>query len=377
MGIDANGKLVLLTLTGEMNIPGMSIALADQGVKDAILLGGSGDSQLVVYNGRPVLAKERKDKNIDEGSTELRKVAQGLIFYSKAKDELGLLQENILDLWKQDRNEKRSSLGVFVLTGGEDGVLSENIKSAVINRLKKFFYLVTGEEKYDLTQQEVFALWGEEYLIPQLEQLEAKHLYSTDVIKKLKMAVMTGDVKTFNDTLNEETRYGIRPYIKSVLVTRNFLQKGIQRFLLKEKMPRSEVINRLGLSSDQVRRILNGRLLDDLDTQEFLRDFILDQRDPREAHEASITKFIWNELQDGGSLNGMYTKFSDMTKEFSDKKLDRLIIGVYVPSLKDVNHFVRNIGMDDAKRFQSAMSNLKAIPQKIKTNLLRSVESSL
>lgn len=378
MGIDKNGELVLLTLTGEMNIPGMSILLANQGVKDAILLGGSGDSQLVVYNGRPVVAQERKDKNIGEGSTELRRVAQGLIFYSKAKGEVDLLHENMQDLWERDRAEDKSSLGVIVLSGGENGVLSEDIKTTVVDKLEELFYVSLGEEKRNLTEQEVFRLWGEEYLIPQIEKLGENAGYSASIIDEGKNAVMTGDVETFDRWWREQVRYGSNPYITSILVTKNTLQKGIQRILVKEKMPRSEVIKKLGISEGHVYQVLRGRNLDDLDTQEFLQDFILDQRAPHQTHDASITKFMWDELQ-RGRLVQTYNEFMENTKELFEKRLIRLIIGVHVPSPEDMNHFWRNTQINDAKHFQSVMSDFMDIPQaeRIKTDMDRVVESSL
>jgi len=377
MGIDKNGELVLITLTGEMNIPGMSILLEEQGVKDAILLGGSGDSQLVVYNGRPVIAEERKDKHIGEESSEPRRVAQGLIFYSKAKGEVDLLHKNMQNLWERDRTEDKSSLGVVVLAGGENGVLSEDIKSTITDKLEELFYVSLGEEKHNLTEQEVFRLWGEEYLIPQIEKLGTVG-YSASVVAEGKNAVMTGDVETFDKWWREQVRYGSSPYITSILVTKNTLQKGIQRILVKEKMPRSEVIKKLGISEGHVYQVLRNRNLDDLDTQEFLQAFILDQRAPHQTHDASITKFMWDELQ-GGRLAQAYEEFSENTKELFDKRLNRLIVGVHVPSPKDINHFWRNTQLNDAKHFQSVMSDFMDIPQaeRIQADVDRAVESSL
>ncbi|MDX9701914.1 MAG: phosphodiester glycosidase family protein [Candidatus Auribacterota bacterium] len=90
IGIKADGEIVLLTMVGELNIPAMANLLKLAGANDAILLGGSGDAQQVVYGTQPVQAQERWDKPLRAGTYAVRPVNMGLLFFSNRQiiDEL-------------------------------------------------------------------------------------------------------------------------------------------------------------------------------------------------------------------------------------------------------------------------------------------------
>ncbi|MCB1195664.1 phosphodiester glycosidase family protein [bacterium] len=208
MGITQSGTLLLLTITGEMNVPALAKILKDNGAIDAIILGGSGDAQMLSFASEPVLAGERTDKSLREGTEGIRKIGQGMLFFSTSDNTRQLFAQRLATLWSTDRTRSNST-GTFALitiSGTSDTVFEQSAHTHITNTLESFFYLEQGSIEGSLSDG------------------------------------------------------------------------AIQHLFIREKFPRYTVLERHGFSMQEIEEILNGRNLYAIDTQDFIRLFIVSEK---------------------------------------------------------------------------------------------------